>query len=131
MKQIQANADKMAICFSSLCIIHCLLLPIALIVIPTASIQFLADEVFHQALVVVVLLTSVSALFMGCKLHKNWKVMYYAVAGLLVLIFASIFGHDVLGEWAEKLLTVIGSLCVIYGHIQNYRLCKTARCDHT
>ena len=46
----------------------------------------------------------------------------------IVLVGAIIFGHD-FGELFEKGLTLMGSAFVIFGHIQNYRLCKQLECS--
>ena len=126
---VQQRLDKLAISISSLCIVHCLLLPIGIVLIPSIGLQTLADEAFHQMLVVAVLLTSCSALFMGCSRHKVWRVLAWGVSGLFLLIAAVLFGHD-FGELFEKGLTLIGSLFVIIGHVQNYRLCKQLACTH-
>jgi len=126
---VQQRLDKLAISISSLCIVHCLLLPIGIVLVPSIGLQTLADEAFHQMLVVAVLLTSCSALFMGCRRHKVWRVLAWGVSGLFLLIAAVLFGHD-FGELFEKGLTLIGSLFVIIGHVQNYRLCKQLACTH-
>ena len=126
---VQQRLDKLAISISSLCIVHCLLLPIGIVLIPSIGLQTLADEAFHQMLIVAVLLTSCSALFMGCRQHKVWRVLAWGVSGLFLLIAAVLFGHD-FGELFEKGLTLIGSLFVIIGHVQNYRLCKQLACSH-
>lgn len=124
---VQPRLDKLAISISSLCIVHCLLLPIGIVLIPSLGLQMLEDEAFHQMLVVAVLLTSCSALFMGCRRHKVWRVLGWGMSGLLLLVGAVLFGHD-FGELFEKGLTLVGSLFVIVGHVQNYRLCKQLEC---
>ncbi len=126
---VQQRLDKLAISISSLCIVHCLLLPIGIVLIPSIGLQTLADEAFHQMLVVAVLLTSCSALFIGCRRHKAWRVLGWGLSGLILLIAAVLFGHD-FGERFEKGLTLVGSLFVIIGHVQNYRLCKQLACAH-
>ena len=125
---MQPQLDKVAIGISSLCIVHCLFLPIAIVLLPSIGLQLIADEAFHQVLVVAVLLTSISALFMGCRRHKTWRVLAWGLSGLLLLVGAIIFGHD-FGELFEKGLTLMGSAFVIFGHIQNYRLCKQLECS--
>jgi hypothetical protein len=124
---VQSKLDKVSIGISSLCVVHCLFLPVAVILFPSIGLQIIADEAFHQMLVVVVLLTSLSALFMGCRRHKAWKVLGWGIGGLVLLFAAIIFGHD-FGEVFEKVLTVLGSAMVIFGHIQNFRLCKKIEC---
>ncbi len=122
--------DKTAISISALCVMHCLLVPVALILIPAFSVLPLADEKFHQLLIVLVLPVSVVALWMGCNKHRHWPVLVWGVAGLTVLVLTAAFGHDLLGEVFEKVATVVGALLLAIGHVQNYRQCQATDCEH-
>lgn len=122
--------DKMAIGISMLCAVHCALLPIAMTMLPALAGTMLADESFHLILVLGILPTSAYALVMGCRKHGQWKVLSWGLAGLTSLVLALIIGHDLLGEFGEKGLTLLGSSLVAFGHILNFRLCRTAQCNH-
>ena len=50
------------------------------------------------------------------------------IAGLTILISALLIGENI-GENAELVLTMIGSLTVIYCHYRNYKICKEVNCD--
>ncbi len=128
MKNVQTFLDKSAISISLLCIAHCLLLPIAVTIIPVLSVLPLQDELFHKLLVIAILPTSLIRLVIGCRKHKRWRIASYGIFGVAVVIVAALFGHDLVGEFGEKLLTLIGSLFIVGGHIQNYRLCRQAGC---
>ena len=132
MKPLQVLADKTAICLSLLCTIHCLAFPITAILLPAAIAISLADEAWHLWMIIVMLPISVFALIMGCRKHKQYRLLPLGGAGLLILLFAVFAGHDLLGEFGEKVLTLIGSAIVVLGHVWNYRLCKRhERCDCT
>lgn len=128
MKGFQSALDKTAISLSFLCVAHCLLLPIAVSLFPVLLALPFSDERFHLLLVFAVLPTSLIGLGMGCKKHRDWRVMGWGLFGVLIVLLAVLVGHDLAGEAGEKALTVFGSLFIVWGHIQNYRLCRSAVC---
>lgn len=135
MSTLQTNFDKVAIGFSALCLVHCLLLPVAVVLLPTVGLfTVLSDEVFHLAMVTLVLPVSAVALTLGCKQHRDWRVVTLGISGLLTLVLTAVFAHDYLGHELEIVFTVIGAILVAACHIQNYRLCQaqgcTDNCDH-
>ena len=126
--KLQQFSDKVAIGLSFLCVIHCLFLPVLLILIPPISgLMAIDDEAFHIWLLYAVIPISVIALAMGYLHHRNINVFFVGIIGLGTLTLAALLGHDILGEYGEVILTVIGSLIIAFGHIRNYRLrCKTS-----
>lgn len=122
--------DKASISLSVVCAIHCLLLPLALVLIPSMAVLPIADERFHQLLVVLVLPTSLFALTIGCRRHRQWRVMVCGALGLTVLLLTVLAGHEMLGEFGEKSLTLLGAILVAISHIINFRQCKTTKCKH-
>jgi len=124
MKQaININYDKIAISFSVVCALHCLLLPIAVIFLPSISATFLGTEDFHKTLLYFVIPSSIIALSLGCKMHGKYEVYSYGFFGIGALLFASFFGHDYFGEVGEISLTLIGAGIVSLGHYKNQKLC--------
>ena len=131
MKSASINIDKIAIGLSSVCAVHCLLLPIILILLPTLGTSVFGDEIFHQWLLIAVIPTSLIALTMGCRQHKNLSVMIFGLLGLAILIPTAFFGHELLGEAGEKIASVLGAAFIALGHIQNSSLCKDCKStDH-
>ena len=124
MKQaININYDKIAISFSVVCALHCLLLPIAVIFLPAISATFLGSEDFHKTLLYFVIPSSIIALSLGCKVHGKYEVYSYGVIGIGTLLFASFFGHEYLGEIGEILFTLMGAGILSLGHYKNQKLC--------
>lgn len=121
--QLQQISDKTAIGLSFLCVLHCLFLPLLLLLLPPiAGLLALNDEVFHLALLYVIVPLSAVTLIVGYRRHKQSSVLTTGMTGLTLLLAAVLFGHDYLGETGEVLLTVIGSVAVAWGHLRNYRL---------
>ena len=124
MKQaVNINYDKIAISFSVVCALHCLLLPIIVIFLPAISATFVGSEDFHKILLYFVIPSSIIALSLGCKMHGKYEVYSYGVIGIGTLLFASFFGHDYLGEIGEILFTLLGAGIVSLGHYRNQKLC--------
>ncbi|MEM7304726.1 MAG: MerC domain-containing protein [Pseudomonadota bacterium] len=122
--------DKYAVSASMLCAAHCLFLPIMLSVFPALGTTIFGKESFHVLLLWLVIPLSVIAITLGCKQHKNWLVAMTGALGLAILFFAAIYGHDVLGHEGERVATVIGACVIAAGHLLNYKLCRSAQCQH-
>lgn len=130
MKNIQTTIDKTAISFSVICAIHCLLVPIAITLLPVLAATPLEGEVFHKLLLIGVLPASIVGLTLGCKKHKKWNNVVLGGIGLSALVFAAFFGHDLTGELGEKVITVIGAILISWSHLRNHKLCSLNKCQH-
>ena len=122
--------DRSAIGLSVLCLLQCIAVPVAFVVSFSFPALWMVDERFHQLLVFLVLPTSFLALALGCKKHRTWVVAAWGICGITLLLVAALFGHDWVGESGEKLLTGIGAILVVIGHVLNYRLCRSNACSH-
>ena len=120
---LNINFDNIAIGFSVVCALHCLLLPIAVIFLPAISATFLGSEDFHQTLLYFVIPSSIIALSLGCKMHGKYNVYLYGIFGIAILLIAAFFGHDYFGENGETILTLLGASIVSFGHFKNQKLC--------
>ena len=120
---LNINFDNIAIGFSVVCALHCLLLPIAVIFLPAISSTFLGSEDFHKTLLYFVIPSSIIALSLGCKMHGKYNVYLYGILGIATLLIAAFFGHDYFGENGETILTLLGASIVSFGHFKNQKLC--------
>jgi hypothetical protein len=121
---LSINLDNIAIGFSVVCALHCLLLPVAIIFLPAISATFLGSEDFHRTLLYFVIPSSIIALSLGCKMHGKFNVYLYGIFGIATLLIAALFGHDYLGENVETFLTILGAGIVSFGHLKNQKLCS-------
>ena len=122
--------DKLAVSASTLCAIHCLFLPVILVVFPALGTTLFGEELFHVLLLWLVIPLSVIALSLGCRQHKDLLVAVIGLVGLTFLILAASIGHDFLGETNERILTIMGAAVIAMGHLRNYRLCSREECRH-
>lgn len=127
-QKIQKLLDQLAIMFSGLCILHCLLTPIFVVIFPVLVTTSIATEEFHQLLLWLILPTSLFALFLGSFNHKDRLLLTLGLASLSQLIIVAFLGHESLSEPGEGLITIVGSVALILGHIRNRHLCCHKAC---
>ena len=131
MEDSTIKIDKAAIGLSMLCIAHCLLTPIAIIMLPALGATFLGDEIFHYALLFVVIPISMFSLGIGCRKHGRREILLFGLVGISIMSLILIIGEDVLGELGESMLTILGALIVAFAHVRNFRACQNIHCSTT
>ena len=122
--------DGMAVIFSGTCMVHCLVLPLLVTVFPIAQGGLLDEQQFHLVMLLFILPTSLIALNIGCRKHKDLLTLVLGTLGLSLLTFTALLGHDVFGDQIERLMTTIGGLILATAHIQNFRRCRAVDCQH-
>jgi hypothetical protein len=127
---MQRQLDILAISISGMCAMHCLLMPLALVIFPILSGSLFAGEDFHRFLLWVILPTSGTAFLLGCRRHKDASVMMLGLTGIFLLVVSAIWGHNLAGEPGERMMTVLGGLMLATAHIRNFRLCRHDHCEH-
>tara|TARA_E500000178_G_C17014165_1_gene752062 strand:- start:2281 stop:2679 length:399 start_codon:yes stop_codon:yes gene_type:complete len=124
----QLTSDKFAMSFSAICMIHCLFAP-SLIVLSYSSLALTFEsELIHKVILLITIPVSIFAISLGYKNHTNNSIILTGIAGLTILISALLIGESI-GENAELIMTIIGSMLVIACHYRNYKICKKINCD--
>lgn len=129
LTRAQESLDRFAMGASIVCLLHCLLTPLLVVFFPIIAGTLLARESFHSVLLFWVLPTSLIALWIGCRRHKDVWVSLLVPLGLAVLVGAAVWGEAIGGEGGEKIATVAGSLTIVAGHWRNFRLCRRGSCQ--
>lgn len=128
-------ADRLGICLSALCLVHCLLTPVLILLLP--SLQLVdahgaegghAHETFHLALLLVLPILAVMAFIPGYRRHGDKRVFAWAAPGLILVALVAIFFEDI--SWTGSLISVAGSLMLIRAHVINRRLCACCETGH-
>ncbi|ARA91824.1 MAG: MerC domain-containing protein [Bacteroidetes bacterium] len=119
--------DRIGIALSGLCIVHCLLLPVALAVAPLWSALAAVHDGFHLVLAVLLVPTTVLAVRSGYRQHRDRGVLGLLSSGLAIIVAAALLGHDVLGDGWGTGLTLIGSVLLIAGHWRNWQRRRACR----
>lgn len=120
--------DGLALTLSGLCLLHCLAGPLLLAMLPAMGLGLLAQEDFHLWMLFAALPSSLLALALGCRAHRNWRLAAWAAAGLGLMTLAAGGGAlAVIGEPAERLLTSAGGVLLAVTHVRNYHHCRRQR----
>jgi hypothetical protein len=127
--QTGKSLDGIAIAVSLACVLHCLLLPLLIILFPILGSALLADESFHALLLVLIIPTSAVALYLGCREHGEGLVIWLGVLGLAILGLAAMLGIEGLGILGEKALTGVGGTLLATALVMNFRRCRARRCE--
>ncbi len=142
-------SDKLSICLSMCCILHCIALPVLILLLPSVASFWINDENVHVIIVLLAIPISLFAMAKSLRIHNNYKCIVLAGIGLFLLVLA-IFMHDIgfggehavgehavdehgkdehghdehsgLGETLETIFTVMGGLILFGAHFLNIRL---------
>ena len=122
---MQKIIDNLGITISSVCAIHCVLLPMIFLIAPYS---FLASHEFHETLIYFILPCAFIAFVLGCRRHKDIKVAVMGALGIM-LLGSALLMHDILHsnqhseEFTTVLITVCGSILLVISHLRNRKLC--------
>lgn len=109
---------------SLLCLVHCLVLPIAFAILPFLASTMPIPEEAHVWLLAFVIPMAGIALVSGYRSHRDIRPCLTGSAGLMLLASAALL----LAETAWDMpLTVLGSLALILAHILNWSLRHACR----
>jgi hypothetical protein len=116
--------DLIGLVLSGSCLLHCLLLPVAVVAAPSLAVWLGETETsVHWLLFAVALLVSGWALLAGLRRHGAWLVVLVGAAGLLVMAVAA---AHLFGRGMEVALTLVGASIVALAHVVNLRLSVAA-----
>ena len=87
-------SDKLSICLSLCCILHCIALPAIILMIPSFASLWINNEKVHIILVLFAVPISLFAMAKSLRIHHNYKCICLAIIGLSFLVIA-IFMHDI------------------------------------
>ncbi len=118
--------DKIGICASGLCLVHCLATPILLLVFPTLKITLADNHLFHEIFAVIVVSSILLAVYPHCKRHGHTDIIAIAFAGV-AFVLSGLFMHD-LPLAISHTITIIGSILLIIAHVKNMKV-RHGKCE--
>ena len=127
---IRTIADGLGVVGATVCALHCIALPALLVLGATVPTVFLGDESFHRSMLWWVVPSAVLAFTLGCWQHKDRRVFLLGALGIAGMVLSGTVLHDVMGEAAEKTVTLGSAALLIAAHLRNFKLCRSESCQH-
>jgi hypothetical protein len=116
--------DRLGITLSIVCLVHCLVLPFAIVALPLVAAQWLDTSTFHTAMALALLPVALLAVVPGLRMHGRTSVAAAMAAGLSLLSTAAFAGEDLLSHEWQIVLTVAGGAILVAAHAVNLALCR-------
>jgi len=113
--------DRLAIALSTLCIVHCMAVPVLVAVLPIAALSFGEGSHFHGLMLWLVVPISVAGFGLGWRVHARTGFVLLGAGGIAVLAAAAVWGHDAWSAPLEAAVSVAGSLFLGAAHWLNFR----------
>ena len=118
--------DKVGLFFSGLCLVHCLVLPVFLILFPVLKhYSFFQDKYFHDWMFLFVLIPALLSFGPHFMKTKNLKTILLPVVAIVILFFTNILFHQ--HGLFETIVTSFASMILMYAH---YKHLKSKHCCH-
>ena len=134
--------DKLAISMAVLCAIHCLIVPILIVLVPLINTTFFVHKDFHLWMLIAVFPTTLASILIGCRKHKDRFVLASCFLGLASLVLAFYLQQQGIVRCescaAEGGISEIGSVAwintlggafLVVAHSRNFYLCRKASCS--
>jgi MerC mercury resistance protein len=113
--------DRVAILLSTVCIVHCLAMPLIVAALPIAALSLGSDMHFHSLMLWLVAPTSAVGFGLGLRLHGRTGIVLTGGVAVAVLALVAIWGHRAWDPSVEVGVNVAASLLLASAHWQNFR----------
>jgi hypothetical protein len=115
--------DRIGITATSLCALHCILLPVLLPALPLLGLSFLADHAWEHVFLIITAILGTVALFSGFKkYHRRLYPFYLLFLGVGIYWIK----HD-FSEAIQPYFIIIGASLIVAAHIINLKLCNSCK----
>jgi hypothetical protein len=113
--------DRVAIALSTICIVHCLAMPLVIALLPVAALTLGGDGHFHTLMLWFVVPTSVLGFGLGFRVRRRFDVVMLGAFAILALAAAALWGHSAWDPSIEVLVNVAASVVLAAAHWRNFR----------
>lgn len=113
-----SRLDRIGMTASTICALHCAIIPILLTFLPLAGIGFLSHPLFEWGMILLALLLGVSSIFMSYfRTHRKPLPMLMLVVGFAMVVL----GHMYIKNWVEAIVVPLGGLMIAGAHFVNFK----------
>ena len=123
----RVNWDVVGVGASTLCVIHCLLLPVVLAFAPTLAHFVPGNEAVHLSLAYLLTGVGILAFRAGYRVHREKFVLVLLMVGIAAVTVGAYAGSLLPSHSWEVAITFTGSAFLIVAHRLNRTLCQSCK----
>lgn len=112
--------DRLGISTSLVCMVHCLITPVAVVLMPYAT-KYLLSGWIHLVLASLVVPVAIWSFHTGYRLHGDRRICVFGFLGLACVLIALSAGFSPLTSNYEVPFMTAGGTLLISAHILNLR----------
>lgn len=116
-KQLTILLDKLGMCTSMICMLHCLSIPLFFILGFDTLLRVVDQEWVESAIIAFALAIGLISFMGGFFRHRQHFIPVLFVAGFLLLVN----GEAVSQTWLALVLSTTGAIIIAYAHFQNLK----------
>ena len=130
----KGRLDKLGVILSVGCLIHCLLLPIILPLLPMLGLAIGHNGYFHLTMCGIIFINLCATLLPGVLMHKKALVLVLGIYGFLAILaggLVELLSPNMVNVNRETMGTMMGSCMLVLAHYLNHRYrcaCKHHHC---
>ena len=113
--------DRVAIALSAICIVHCLVVPLLVALLPLAAVALGEAGHFHGLMLWLVIPSSFIGFYLGYREHSRAGFGMLGAVGLGLITVAALLGHGQWTSWLEASISLLGSLILVRAHWINFQ----------
>ena len=121
--------DSLGTAASLLCMVHCVLTPVALALSPALATLLPGDTKTHRVLLCAVVSLGLLAFVSGYRRHRRRVVLLPMATGIAFVAFGALGDAYLRSTFAETGITLTGSVLLVLAHGLNRTFChRCTRC---
>jgi hypothetical protein len=125
--KLTSRLDHIGMTASTLCALHCAIVPILITTLPLMGLGFLARPWLEWSMIILALL--IGSYTLGTSYlfehHRPKPIILLAIGFFLI-----ISGHFAANEWLEAVIVPIGGLTIASAHFANFKIMGGCRHGH-
>jgi hypothetical protein len=120
-----SRLDHIGMTASTLCAVHCAVVPVLFTSLPLLGLGFLANARVEWGMIVLALAIGTYSIGLAyLRVHKRPTPLYLLIAGFAIILL----GHAFVTGWPEVIIVPVGGLLIAAAHFVNYKYTET--CSH-
>jgi hypothetical protein len=123
-QKFTSKLDNIGMTASTLCAIHCAIVPLLITSLPLIGLGFLANPLVEWSMIILALIIGVSSIGLSYfNTHRRILPLILLIIGFMIIIA----GHAFIKNWVEAIVVPCGGLLIAAAHFVNFKfagICK-------